>query len=132
MSGAALIRSRARERITWWDRILMAVAPQWGLRRVQARAATRAMARHYEAAQGGRRTSGWQRFSSDANAAAGPALTALRELSRDLLRNNGWAQTGVDTEHDRLDNTLQAAHLQVLHDVKDSLLSLRLCHDPAR
>jgi lambda family phage portal protein len=53
------------------------------------------MARHFEAAQGGRRTSGWRRTSSDANVANGPALTALRELSRDLRRNNGWAKRGV-------------------------------------
>jgi capsid protein len=52
--------------------------------------------RHFEAAQGGRRTSGWQRSSSDPNAANGPALTALRELSRDLRRNNGWARRGVE------------------------------------
>ncbi len=78
-------------RLSWFDRVLIGIAPDWGLRRVRARA----MARHYEAAQGSRRTSGWQRSSSDANAANSPALTALRELSRDLRRNNGWAKRGV-------------------------------------
>ncbi len=53
------------------------------------------MARHFDAAAVGRRTSGWQKYSTDANAANGPALTALRELSRDLRRNNGWAKRGV-------------------------------------
>jgi capsid protein len=55
------------------------------------------MVRHYEAAQVGRRTSGWIRSSGDANAANAPALPALREHSRDLRRNNGWAIRGIDT-----------------------------------
>lgn len=54
-----------------------------------------ALARHFDAAQGGRRTSGWNRSSSDANNANTPALSALRELSRDLRRNNAWAKRGV-------------------------------------
>jgi capsid protein len=37
---------------------------------------------------------GWRRSASDANVANGPALRALRELSRDLRRNNGWAKRG--------------------------------------
>lgn len=54
------------------------------------------MARHYEAAQtGGRRTENWYRTISDANAANGPAIAPLRELARDLRRNNGWAKRGI-------------------------------------
>lgn len=82
-------------RVTWWDRFLMGIAPQWGQRRIEARARVQLMARHYEAAQGGRRTDGWHRTSTDANAANGPALTSLRNLSRDLRRNNGWAANGI-------------------------------------
>lgn len=83
-------------RVTGWDRFLMGIAPDWGLRRVRSRAAAQMLAgRHYEAAQGGRRTSGWYRSSSDANLANAPALASLRELSRDLRRNNGWARRGV-------------------------------------
>jgi lambda family phage portal protein len=82
-------------RITWLDRLLIGIAPEWGLRRVRARATATMMARHYDAAAGGRRTSGWYRSSSDANAANTPSLTALRELSRDLRRNNGWARRGI-------------------------------------
>ncbi len=88
-------RDEPQLRVSWWDRFLISIAPDWGLRRVRARATAQLLERHYEAAQGGRRTSGWQRFSSDANAANGPALTALRELSRDLRRNNGWAKRGI-------------------------------------
>jgi len=81
--------------VSWWDRFLIGVFPDWGLRRIQARAAATLVSRHFEAAQGGRRTSGWTRTSSDANAASGPALGPLRELSRDLRRNNGWVVRGV-------------------------------------
>lgn len=82
-------------RISWWDRFLISVAPDWGQRRIQARAAVQLLARHYEAAQGGRRTDGWRRSSTDANVANGPALGKLRDLSRDLRRNNGWAKRGI-------------------------------------
>lgn len=83
--------------VSWWDRLLIGIAPDWGLRRVRARATAQLVARHFEAAQGSRRTTGWARSSSDANVANQPALTALRELSRDLRRNNGWAKRGVQT-----------------------------------
>lgn len=82
-------------RITWFDRFLMGIAPGWGQRRIEARARVQLMARHYEAAQGGRRTDGWRRVSTDANVANGPALGPLRDLSRDLRRNNGWAKRGI-------------------------------------
>lgn len=84
-------RAMAAAPVSWWDRFLISLAPKWGLERVRAREAVR----HFEAAQVGRRTSGWLRTSTDANAANGPALVALRELSRDLRRNNGWAKRGI-------------------------------------
>lgn len=80
-------------KLNWFDRLLIGIAPAWGLRRVQARAAAFA----YEAAAAGRRTSSWHRSSADANTAAGPSLTSLRELARDLHRNNGWARRGIKT-----------------------------------
>lgn len=84
-----------RLRISWLDRFLIGLAPQWGQRRLEARARVQLLERHYEAAQGGRRTSGWYRSPSDANVANHPSLTSLRELARDLRRNNGWAKRGV-------------------------------------
>lgn len=83
--------------MSWFDRLLIGLAPGWGLRRIQARATAKMLARHYEAAQGGRRTSGWRRSGADANTANRPALVALRELSRDLRHNNGWAKRGIQT-----------------------------------
>ncbi len=82
-------------RISWWDRLLIGIAPGWGQRRIQARARVEAFARNYEAAKFGRRTDGWRRSSSDANAANAPALSTLRDLARDLRRNNGWARRGI-------------------------------------
>lgn len=82
---------RALPKANWLDRLIAAVSPAWGVKRLQARATAFA----YEAAGHGRRTSSWARSGSDANAAAAGSLVALRELSRDLHRNNGWARRGV-------------------------------------
>lgn len=86
---------RGAVRVSWWDRFLIGIAPKWGLERVRARAKVDLLARHFNAAQGGRRTDQWYRTISDANAANGPAIASLRELARDLRRNNGWAKRGV-------------------------------------
>lgn len=88
-------KRRPSFQVSRWDRFLIGVAPEFGLRRLRARAAATMIERHYDAAASGRRTAGWHRSSSDANAAAGPSLASLRELSRDLRRNNGWARRGV-------------------------------------
>lgn len=79
------------------DRVLLALAPQWGLKRVRSRAIAQLILRHYEAAQPGRRTVNWNRSFADANSAIGPALTPLRAHARDLVRNNGWARNALRT-----------------------------------
>lgn len=83
-------------RLSWLDRALLAIAPGYGLRRVHARARAQLMARGYDAISHGRRTAGWQRTAGDANATNMPALATLRELSRDLRRNNGWARRAIE------------------------------------
>lgn len=80
--------------ISRWDRFLMALAPQWALNRIRARAVAMTLSRHYEAASTGRRTDAWNKSTSDANAANGPSLARLRFLARDVVRNNGWARRG--------------------------------------
>ena len=74
------------------DRLITWLAPQWG----QARALARLKARHFESASIGRRTTGFHRLATDANAAAaGPTLGFLRAQARDLTRNNPWARRGL-------------------------------------
>lgn len=78
--------------MTWLDRAITWIAPQWGA----SRARSRMIARHFEAASVGRRTDGWHRLNTDANAAAsGPSLSRLRAQGRDLVRNNPWARRGL-------------------------------------
>lgn len=81
--------------MSWLDRAIVAVAPGWGVRRLRAKAQASILARHYDAAGGGRRVAGWHRSGSDANAVVARDLATLRELSRDIRRNNGWAKRGV-------------------------------------
>lgn len=83
-------------RLSWLDRALMAIAPAYGLRRVQARARAQIMARNYDAISTGRRTAGWRRTSADANATNLPALAKMRDIARDLRRNNGWARRAIE------------------------------------
>ncbi len=81
----------------WIDRALMTVAPRWQLQRVKARVAADLMMRHYEGAAHGRRTQGWKRTSGDANAVMGPYVGRLRDVARDLVRNNPYAESAVTT-----------------------------------
>lgn len=80
----------------WTDRIAGILSPTWGVKRARARIALGAM-RHYEAAAVGRRTAGWYRRNTDANAALGPALAYLRATARDLVRNNPLAESALST-----------------------------------
>jgi lambda family phage portal protein len=82
------------------DRALLRVFPRWGLRRIQARLAALELVRHlssYEAASPSRRTSELFKSSADANGASAPSLERLRNISRDLRRNNAWARNGIAT-----------------------------------
>lgn len=79
-------------KVTAWDRFTASFAPEWTLRRLQARAALEVAGRNYDAASPGRRTSSWSRNRGDANATASVASPILRVHARDLLRNNAWAR----------------------------------------
>lgn len=81
----------------WLDRVTGPFAPRWTLRRQRARLAGALLARHYEAASGGRRTQGWRRPSSDANAASTAALGPTRNAARDVVRNNPYAVSALTT-----------------------------------
>ena len=79
------------------DRMLLQLAPGWALSRIRSRAIAQTVARHFEEAQPGRRTTNWTRSAADANAANRPALTILRAHARDLIRNNSWARKAQRT-----------------------------------
>ena len=81
----------------WVDRFAGTVSPSWGLRRMRARVATEMLKRNYEAASVGRRTDAWRRTLTDPNAAVGPSLSRLRDFSRDLVRNNAYAESALET-----------------------------------
>lgn len=82
--------------LTRLDRFTRTFAPQWTERRLLARLRIDRLVRHYEAAQGGRRTSGWARTRGDVNALLSLAIPELRMHARDLRRNNGWAKRAVN------------------------------------
>jgi len=78
------------------DRIISAVAPEAAYRRLQFRKALNLIGtRRFDAAAGGRRTSQWVATSTSANSEIHSALTFLRNRSRDLVRNNGYAKKAV-------------------------------------
>lgn len=83
-------------RLNWLDKMLLAIAPGYGLRRVQARARAQILSRGYDAIGTSRRTAGWHRTAGDVNATNLPALAKMREIARDLRRNNGWARRAIE------------------------------------
>jgi capsid protein len=84
-------------RPNWFERTASTVAPRWALKRIRARMATDIMLRHYEGAGAGRRTSGWNRSRGDGNAAMAPFVGQLRDVARDLVRNNPYAESALST-----------------------------------
>ena len=52
--------------------------------------------REYEGAAVSRRTYGWNRTSGDANAAGPTEIARLRDVARDLVRNNPIASAALD------------------------------------
>lgn len=78
----------------WLDRAIGYMAPQRGAKRVEARARiarltqTKAL---YEAASLGRRTQHWRAVGTDVNAENKIALGRLRDVARDMVRNNAYA-----------------------------------------
>jgi lambda family phage portal protein len=83
--------------MNWLDRAVAAVSPRAGLQRVRARAAMSHLQGiserlSYDGAKPSRKTNGWVRHSTSANAEVGIALRKLRDGARDLERNNPLAQ----------------------------------------
>lgn len=79
----------------WFDRLIGVFSPRSAYKRAAYRNAAALVERKYEGASKGRRTEGWVTASTSANAETAPALTTLRNRSRDLVRNNPYAARGI-------------------------------------
>jgi lambda family phage portal protein len=76
------------------DGMLEPFAPAMAAKRSAARIAFSEV-RQYDVAQRGRRTAGWRRPATSADAEAQRGLTLLRNSGHDLVRNNKYAAAGV-------------------------------------
>ena len=84
--------------VNWLDNVIGVLSPVAKARRVRARALTAALEdglRKYEGAGRGKRTKNWHTPATSANAEVGQDLAALRNRSRDLVRNNCYARRGI-------------------------------------
>jgi lambda family phage portal protein len=80
-----------------FERAFASLSPEWGTRRLAAKAGleqARVHARAFDAAKRDRRTDGWRTTGSSANNELAPALHTIRARSRDMCRNNEWAING--------------------------------------
>lgn len=78
----------------WIDSAIAPFAPRLARRRAAERMAYEQV-RQYDAASFGRRTQGWRRPGTSADAEVRRALPQLRNGSRDLVRNNKYAAAAV-------------------------------------
>lgn len=88
-----------------FEKIVAAVAPGFAAERAMQRLRLERIneaSRNYEGSAQGRRTKNWKTQSRDANAEIAPALTLLRNRSRDLSRNNCYATSAVESIVDNM------------------------------
>lgn len=74
-----------------FDRAILSVSPQRGLRRIEARLRAGALM-NFDGASNGRRVKGWKAPATDADAASFAGRARLRQLSRDMIRNAPFAR----------------------------------------
>lgn len=91
--------------MTWLDSAIGWLSPVSGMRRMQARRAMDIHARAYDAAKRDHRTASWQAAGGSANAEIATAEEVVRNRSRDLVRNNGYALQIVETIADHVVGT---------------------------
>lgn len=82
----------------FFEKAISIISPSTAFRRMQFRKALEISngKRSYYAASAGRRTQNWIAHSTSANTEIQTALTFLRNRSRDLVRNNGYAKKAVN------------------------------------
>lgn len=90
--------------MTWLDSAIGWLNPQAGYRRAAWRSAAE-QARAYDGARRDHRTTSWHATGGSANAEIGSAEEIVRNRSRDLVRNNGYARTIVETLADHIVGT---------------------------
>lgn len=81
------------------DRAISWLNPKAGATRLKYRAASELLkteVRRYDAASNGRRTSGWFAPGSSAQTEVHQALSFLRNRSRELVRNNPYAENAIN------------------------------------
>lgn len=91
--------------MTWLDSAIGWLSPVTGARRVAARRALDIHNRAYEAAKRDHRTWSWNAGAGSANAEVASGEEVVRNRSRDLIRNNGYAQQIVQTIADHVVGT---------------------------
>jgi lambda family phage portal protein len=78
------------------ERALLTLFPGWAKSRLQNRLAAQRLLALYDGGRISDRTGGWRADSTGPNTEIGPALSLLRDRSRDLVRNNGYASSGLE------------------------------------
>lgn len=91
--------------MNWLDSAVGFVNPVAGAKRLAARRAIETHGRAYEAARRDHRTASWQTGGSSANSEISTSEEVVRNRSRDLIRNNGWALQIVETWADHVVGT---------------------------
>lgn len=79
------------------DRLIAAVAPSWGLSRMQARARIALAGTMYRSAEITRLRNDWINFGADSSTPPSSELALLRSRSRDANRNDPVASGATDT-----------------------------------
>jgi lambda family phage portal protein len=91
-------RRRVAVAQNWIDKFIGYVNPLAGLRRLQARHQSAIASAYIGASKTRRQTKNWLTSGGDADADILPALTSLRERSRDLVRNTPLATGAINTK----------------------------------
>jgi hypothetical protein len=91
--------------MNWLDSAVGWLSPSAGVRRIAARRMMQIHGRAYDAAKQDPRNSSWKTAGTDANAEIGASEETVRNRSRDLYRNNGFATQIIDTYADHVVGT---------------------------
>ncbi|ESY71902.1 hypothetical protein X740_33630 [Mesorhizobium sp. LNHC221B00] len=115
------------------DRAIAVVSPSMAERRAKSRARLAAITQAtmaFDGATRGRRAQGWRVVSTDANAENLPALSRLRDVARDMVRNNPHAARGKSVLANNIVGTgiIPSVSGNVPKTVKAKLLDLIKAH----